>query len=114
MQNSARTFLCGWPFLNTGMGLASFGGTLFSPPQISSYLPTPPGLLVMVGTLMVNGFKATGSPSTPLTPLLGSVLTGKNFLPFILLAFSGVPTGRVNAFVSGATTYPLSPSLHQQ
>ena len=59
----------------------------------------------------VNGFKATGSPSTPLTLLLGSALTGKNVLQFILLAFSGVPTGRVNAFVSGATTYPLSPSL---
>ena len=48
-----------------------------------------------------------GSPSTPLTLLLRSVLTGRNLLPFILLAFSGVPTGRVNVFVSGATTYPL-------
>ena len=79
-------------------------GTLFSPPRISSYLPTPLGLLVMVGTSVVNGFKATGSPSTPLTLLLGSVLTGRNFLPFILLAFSGVPTGRVNVFVSGVTS----------
>ena len=71
----------------------------------------PPGLLVMVDTLMDNGFKATGSHSTALTLLLGSVLTGRSFLLFILLAFSGVPTGRVNVFVSGATTYLSLPSL---
>ena len=95
---SARTFPCGWPFLNTGMGLVFSWGPLFSLPQISSYLLTPVGLSVMVGTLMVNGFKATGSHNTPLTLLLGSALTGRNFSPFIFLAFSGVPTGLGNIF----------------
>ena len=109
IQNSARTFPYGWPFLDTGMRLTFSWGPLFSPPQISSYLPTPLVLSVMVVTLMVNGFKATGSHHTPLTLLLGSALTGRNFSPFILLAFSGVPTGLVNVFVSGVTTHRLSP-----
>ena len=98
-------------FLEHWNGLASSWGALFSPPQISSYLLMPPGLLVMVGTLMDNGFNATGSLSTPSTLLLESVLTDRNVSLFILLAFSGAPIGRVNAFASGVTTYPLSASL---
>ena len=51
----------------------------------------PLGLSVIVGTLMGNGFKATGSLSIALALLLGSALTGRNILLFILPAFSGSP-----------------------
>ena len=100
-------------FLDNLNGVSFFLGDTFSPPQISSYLPMPLGLSIMVGILMGNGFKATGSLSTALTLLLGSALTGRTFLLFILPAFSGVPTGRVNVFVSGVTTSLLLPSLIQ-
>jgi len=96
------------------MELVSSWGTLFSPPQISSCILMPLGLLVMVGTFMGNGLKAIGSLSTALTLLLGSALTGRNYLLFILPAFSGVLTGPVNVFVSGVTTSLLLPSLIQK
>ena len=86
-------------FLEHWNGVSFFlGATVLSSPDLQ--LLALVSLSVMVGTLMVNGFKATGSHNTPLTLLLGSALTGRNFLPFLLLAFSGVPTGRVNIFFS--------------
>jgi len=56
---------------------------------------------------MANGFKAVGFPKTASTLLRGSALTGRNFLLYILPALFGVPSGLVNVFASGATTYPL-------
>jgi len=101
-----------WPaFLEHWNGVSFFlGDTVLSFPDLQLFTDAS-GSLGYGGYLNGNGYKATCSLSTALTLLLGSALTGRNLLLFILPAFSGVPTGQVNVFVSGVTISLLLQSL---
>ena len=59
------------------------------------------------GSLSYGGY-LNGFPNTASTL---PALTGRNFLLYILPALFGVPSGLVNVFAFGATTYPLLQSL---
>ena len=96
-------------FLEHWNGVSFFlGATVLSSPDLQLFTDAS-GSLGYGGYLNGQWFQSHWLPQHSLNLLMGSALTGKNFSPFILLAFSGVPTGRVNVLVSGVTTYRLSP-----
>ena len=98
-------------FLEHWNGISFFlGDTVLSSPDLQLFTDAL-GSLGYGGYLNGQWFQSHWLPQHSLNPVTGISMDWQELFAIIFLAFSAVPTGRVNVYVSGVTTYPLSPSL---